>query len=243
MARSRGKASIVVAVAAFALLAAPFPALADFAIRIQGPGGFDSTVHDNAAGDLLIDPLASPNHSIVVVPSIGGGVSLSINTAVTNSPGGPLSSFLSLNWSLVSSGALTGPVTVTASATGYTFPPDGTNSLLTSDLGGTLTGTASVTAQQWVDLGDGLFAMVGPTPGAQGPFSTPPTFSDTKSVHFTSSTSYSITDQVILTLGAAGSSSGGDLKSTVVPEPVTMFLGGTGVLMLGYAARRRLFGR
>ena len=28
-----------------------------------------------------------------------------------------------------------------------------------------------------------------------------------------------------------------------VPEPVTMFLGGTGLLMLTYAARRRLFGR
>jgi len=32
------------------------------------------------------------------------------------------------------------------------------------------------------------------------------------------------------------------IVSTVVPEPVTMFLGGTGLLLLGYAARRRLFG-
>jgi hypothetical protein len=30
---------------------------------------------------------------------------------------------------------------------------------------------------------------------------------------------------------------------TVVPEPVTMFLGGTGLLLLAYAARRRLFVR
>jgi hypothetical protein len=29
---------------------------------------------------------------------------------------------------------------------------------------------------------------------------------------------------------------------TAVPEPITMFLGGTGLLLLGYAARRRLFG-
>jgi hypothetical protein len=30
---------------------------------------------------------------------------------------------------------------------------------------------------------------------------------------------------------------------TPVPEPITMFLGGTGLLALGYAARKRLFGR
>ena len=31
--------------------------------------------------------------------------------------------------------------------------------------------------------------------------------------------------------------------ATPVPEPITMFLGGTGLLALGYAARKRLFGR
>ena len=32
-------------------------------------------------------------------------------------------------------------------------------------------------------------------------------------------------------------------NTQAVPEPVTMFLGGTGLILLGYAARRRLFGR
>jgi len=31
------------------------------------------------------------------------------------------------------------------------------------------------------------------------------------------------------------------LSPTPVPEPVTMFLGGTGLLILGYVARKRLF--
>lgn len=241
MARSCGRDSLVAVLAALVLLAVPLPALAAFAVRIQGPGGFDQTVTDNGLGDTLVDPLANP-HAIGTSALIGGSI-LSINVAITDTPGGPPSSFLSLNWFLSSSGvAPTGPVTVTASATGYTYPPGGVGSILTSDVGGILGGTASVTAQQWVDLGNGLFAMVGPTPGAQGPFSTPPTFSDTRSIAFIPSTFYSITDQVILTLGASSLTSG-TLTSTVVPEPVTMFLGGTGVLMLGYAARRRLFGR
>jgi PEP-CTERM motif-containing protein len=241
MARSYGRGSLVAVVAGLVLLAAPFPALADFAVRIQGPDGFDQTVSDNGPRDTFVDPLANP-HAIGTSSLIEGSI-LSINAAITNTPGGPPSSFLSLNWFLSSSlVAPTGPVTVTASATGYTFPLSGVSSVLRSDVGGILGGTASVTAQQWVDLGDGLFAVVGPTPGAQGPFSTPPTFSDTKYIGFISATFYSITDKVILTLGPSSLTSG-TLTSTVVPEPITMFLGGTGVLMLGYAARRRLFGR
>jgi hypothetical protein len=34
----------------------------------------------------------------------------------------------------------------------------------------------------------------------------------------------------------------GCAATTPVPEPITMFLGGTGLLALGYAARKRLFG-
>jgi hypothetical protein len=35
---------------------------------------------------------------------------------------------------------------------------------------------------------------------------------------------------------------GTSVPDTPVPEPITMFLGGTGLLILGYAARKRLFG-
>jgi hypothetical protein len=52
-------------------------------------------------------------------------------------------------------------------------------------------------------------------------------------------------------VGGPGSGSGpgfmspgnaGCTAATPVPEPITMFLGGTGLLALGYAARKRLFG-
>jgi len=45
-------------------------------------------------------------------------------------------------------------------------------------------------------------------------------------------------------VGEKGSTPGShdDTNCAAVPEPITMFLGGTGLLALGYAARKRLFG-
>ncbi|MDO8479292.1 MAG: PEP-CTERM sorting domain-containing protein [Candidatus Rokubacteria bacterium] len=47
-------------------------------------------------------------------------------------------------------------------------------------------------------------------------------------------------------LGCPSGQNGGitsePITLTPVPEPITMFLGGTGLLLLGYAARKRLFG-
>ncbi len=42
--------------------------------------------------------------------------------------------------------------------------------------------------------------------------------------------------------GTLKGSATSDTSCTPVPEPMTMFLGGTGLLALGYAARKRLFG-
>lgn len=247
MARSGGWGFFLVIVTALALLATPLPALALFAVNIQGPGAYAGagiTVNDNAADDLnaLAGQITLISGLSATLPLIPGFL-VNVNTAISNSPGGPGSSSLSLNWVLSSGLGGGGAIQVTASAQGYTFPPTGQGSVLTSDVGGSLVGTGSVVAQQWVDLGDGLFATVGPlvTPGTQGPFG-PGAFSDSASSNFTSGTPYSITDRVNLSLGGLSSTTGG-LSSTVVPEPVTMFLGGTGLLMLTYAARRRLFGQ
>jgi hypothetical protein len=42
--------------------------------------------------------------------------------------------------------------------------------------------------------------------------------------------------------GSSNATTSGSCGGTPVPEPMTMFLGGTGLLTLGYAARKRLFG-
>jgi hypothetical protein len=174
----------------------------------------------------------------VTTPVIPGFL-FSVDTAASNSPGGPLSSKLSLGWVLGGTSPGGGSIVVTASATDFDFPPSGANSTLISSVGGNAS-EGSVTAQQWVDLANGLFFLGTVTPDAQGPFTTDP-FSSIQSATFTSPAKYSITDQLSLSVNAGASINGG-LESTVVPEPVTMFLGGTGLLMLTYAARRRLFG-
>ena len=263
MARSGGRGSLVAVVTALALLAAPLPALALFAVNIQGPGAYTGagiTVFDNATG--VLDPTSgdldpAPNQIALLAGVSPGlppitGFNFSSNSALSTSPGDPGPSLLSLTWLVQANSADPNTIQITASSTGYTLPPTGTASSLISAVSFTFAGATSgfITAQQWVDLSNGHFATAGPlpvglvTPGAQGPYPiSPSAFSNTASVGFTSATPYSITDRVNLSLGGVGATSGGTLSSTVAPEPVTMFLGGTGLLMLTYAARRRLFGR
>lgn len=239
MGRPSGKGSIVAVLAALALLAAPMPALATFAVKITDPGGGTSQVDDGGAGDL------NPLGNAITVLSILSGTLVTFDVALSNSPGGPPYSFLQLNWLVTGtwSGDPSASVIVAASAQDYTFPATGKAGFLTSRAEVDATSTGSAVAQQWVDLGNGLFATTGPlhSPGAQGPLTAGSV--NTASTSFTSLTPYSITDQVILTLGSGAILTSGTLTSTVVPEPITMFLGGTGLLMLGYAGRKRLLGR
>jgi hypothetical protein len=240
--------AFVAGLTVFALLTAPLPAFADFVLNIVGAGGYNQTIHDNLAGDL--NPLAGAIAVIagVSIPTIPG-FSTGTITVDSNSPGNPGSSTLGpLGWSLLATAAAgLHTATITTSSQGFTSPASGTASVLTSTFAGTLTGggtgSRSAIAQQWVDLGDVLFGMGALTPGPQGPFTTT-AFADSASTGFVAVTPYSITDRVTLST-ARNITAGGTLTSAVaaVPEPITMFLGGTGLLMLGYAARRRLFGR
>jgi hypothetical protein len=238
-------------VTAFALLAAPLPALAAFAVNIFGPapyGGLGLTVTDRVG--IVGDPhdqnpaaggISISTFGLGAIPAIPG-FSFTADAALTNTPGGPLASELDLQWALTATASGGGTVLITTSATGYTFP--GGASKLVSVVDGILEpagGTSSITAQQWVNLANTIFGMGVVTFGPQGPFSTA-AFGSTESTPFTSVAAYSITDRVILTLDA-GSTTAGDLNSTVVPEPITMFLGGTGLLVFAYVGRRRLFGR
>jgi hypothetical protein len=227
MVQSRRIGWLVAIVAVVSLLAAPLPALATLTVNIAGPGGYTQSLSTGGTSIAFMDTIADV------------GV-LNVVSAVTGN--GPPFSFLDLTWVLSSLSGSGGEFSIIASADFFTFPASG-SSRLTSTLTNTVAlGSGPAIGQQWVDLGNHLFAAAPLpdlsifTPGSQsGSF-------NQASVNFSSLSPYSITDQAIVTLGA-NSLVAGNLQSTVVPEPITMFLGGTGLLIFGYAGRKRLLGR
>jgi hypothetical protein len=213
-----------------------------FAIEVITNAG-KTIVND---GDPL-DSASAPN-AITFTLLNSSGYSLVSVIASTNTPGDGSGARLTLQAMVDAGLSPVGPVTILASATGFTQPPSSANPLkLVSALAGSFTSTAgSVTGQQWADLTSPnvLFGEGGPTPGPQGPFSTP-IFTSTLSTGFSSlATPFTLTDQITVNQLSGFGIASGTLASTVtptVPAPAgfVLVLGSLPALGLGLWRRRQ----
>jgi hypothetical protein len=240
MFRFRKSLALAAVLVAAAILGAPTPAEAAFAVRITTTAG-SQTINDGGVGDLD----GKLNNSITV--SYGDSAYNLIGTiSFTNSPGSLTKAILDVGYNVNTFGTTGGLATLEASATGFS-QPSGNPLLLTSSINGNGDGTGTLTVQQYADPTNTLFGTGPNTPGPQGPFdiSADGGYGSTAQVLFNKGAGdYAITDVLTFDL-SPDSNTSGDSQSIVTntPAPAGLVLVLTGIPALGlgtWLRRRRM---
>ncbi len=223
------------------VLVTPTAALAVYEITLSGDVPTFTCVNGaacdtNPAANAITIALGA--NGAPIPPGIMGG------TYVTFTLAGPTMSTLDVTFSLQSGGMagnLGNPLIVTASNTGYSVPPSGQATLFDQINGNfTIGATGVVTEQKWatanVNFTDG--PVTGVSCGALT-FSPPPIgFAGSCSTSFALTSPYGLVDRLSLQIGPNAGLSG-DSFISVVPEPASLLLLGSGILGLCLVLRRR----
>ena len=184
--------------------------------------------------------------------SVTGDVraSLIVEGANSNSSGTPaVAALLSSATSLTNKQSVTHTIDLRIGDTDFTAPSGGPLKFQ-SNIGGTVVlGGASnlLSFISCIDTANGQNVCPGTfnTPPLSPPITAPGAYAATNAIIIASLAGpYSISELIHFSLSGSNTLNySASSLLTPVPEPVTMFLGGTGLLLLGFAARRRLFRR
>ncbi|MBI5430609.1 MAG: PEP-CTERM sorting domain-containing protein [Nitrosomonadales bacterium] len=220
------KKSLIGAALATALLTIPMAASAtQFQVTITGTGAFSGISYDSG--------ILSTN--LISAGPLFSGPDFTYDISVNNSPGTSNYAFLDSTFGAYDNSSTAGTITIMASATDYTSVLADSYTQLFSSIGGT-TVNATVNADAWVNNSNILMGM-GPNVTTLGPFSSS-SFSGDVSNSFIASNPFSITQRIVLSVGAHGSTTGDFM--TKVPEPGSLALIGLGLLAAGALRRRQV---
>ena len=217
-------------------------------VETLGAGAAGVVITDEAAGDLA---LGAPG--VILFSGGMGGFVVTVTTGISNSPGGPLFSELTLNnVSVLATGP--GTLRITLEDDDFTHPAH----KLVANVGGVLSAGAGSTARfdSWINLGNlvpdlglddptvGLLPAIGAIPagsldafGPTGITFGPGAFSGTGTVGFGEDTQYSLFSQATVSFTGPGSVSF-NLTQQAVPMPATLLLVFVALPVIGLALRR-----
>jgi len=229
-------------------LISPIAALgAILALGIATPARADLEIQLSTDGVNFTEVAFATSGGTASYTNTFGNITFNTLETSSNSPGtADLSKVLGATLDAINNTSSAQTIYIKLGDTGFTSPTAPPPILVNSHIGGSVVGSNAgnaLTFQSYVDPNNGQNTTLGTTPGTQTLGVTTGSFSnDAYATIDTLGSPYSITEELVLTLGASGGELNFSSNTTLtpLPEPSAMAIAGLGALcMIGYGLRRR----